>query len=93
MPTIAHIFRHPIKSVGVEEVARVDLEPGRTLAWDRVWAIAHDAAKLREGWNTSVNFTRCSKVPALVAVRARVNDDGTITLTHPDRPSVTLDPA
>ena len=93
MPAIAHIFRHPIKSIGVEEVAAVELEPGKTLAWDRVWAVAHDAARLREGWNPCVNFTRVAKNPPLVAIKAAVDEAaGTVTLSHPERPQITLDP-
>ena len=58
MATIAHIFRHPIKGVGVEEVSSVTFEAGKTMPWDRVWAIAHEAARLDDGWNPCVNFIR-----------------------------------
>ena len=93
MATIAHIFRHPIKGVGVEEIATVDLTAHATMPWDRVWAVAHQAARLNDGWNPCVNFIRGAKTGTLMATRAQVDEgSGNITLTHPDRPEITLDP-
>ena len=40
-----HLWRHPIKGHGVEAVGAVTLAAGATMPWDRVWAIAHEAAR------------------------------------------------
>lgn len=90
---LAYIFRHPIKAHGREELAEVALSQGRCLPWDRHWAVAHEAAKLSEGWNPCQNFSIGSKAPALQAINA-VLDEGTatLTLTHPDRPALTFRP-
>lgn len=92
---VTHLWRHPIKGHGVEAVAETRLSPGATMPWDRVWAIAQDRAKLGDGasWVPCVNFGRGAKSPALMAVRAVVDEvAGTVTLTHPDREALTVDP-
>ena len=93
---VAALWRHPIKAHGVEPLDAVDLTPGQTLPWDRRWAIAHDAAKVAPGdraWADCVNFSRGAKSPALMAIRAQVDEaSGTVTLTHPDQPPLTVDP-
>jgi uncharacterized protein YcbX len=44
---LAQIVRHPIKSVGFEELPAVTLTPDAPLPWDRHWAVAHKAARFR----------------------------------------------
>ena len=92
--TIAEIWRHPIKSHGVEALANAALEPGRTLPGDRLWAVHHEAAKLSgTDWAPCANFSRVAKAPALAAIRAQLHaDEATVTLTHPDRPQLTFQP-
>lgn len=93
--TLAHIWRHPLKSHGREELASVSLSEGRTLPWDRHWAVAHEAAKLPEplAWAPSVNFSIGTKAPALTAINARLDEaTGKLTLSHPERPDLTFDP-
>ncbi|TVP74166.1 MAG: MOSC domain-containing protein [Rhodobacteraceae bacterium] len=81
---LAHIFRHPIKAHGREALARVTLEAGHCLPYDRHWAVAHEAAMLMPGWNACMNFTRGAKTPALQAINATLDAGaGVITLTHP----------
>ncbi len=95
MASVAHLYRHPIKAIGLEEIETVTLEPGKTMPWDRVWAVAHEAAKVTpEGgdWARCMNFVRGASSPGLMAVRVKVNGDDTLTLSHPERPSITLDP-
>lgn len=93
MPRLARIERHPIKALGVETVDRTGLTPGAVLPFDRVWAVAHEAAKLQDGWSPCANFIRGAKSPQLMAITARTDEDtGRITLTHPDRPEITVDP-
>lgn len=91
---IAHISRHPIKSHGVEALERVALTAGGTLPWDRHWAVAHEAAKTSGGeWAPCSNFSRGSKAPALMAIKSQLDEaTGHLTLTHPDRPTLTFDP-
>lgn len=93
--TLAHIFRHPIKAHGREELASVLLCEGECLPWDRHWAVAHEAAKLPEpmGWAKCVNFSRGAKVPALMAISAELDEGtGRLTLAHPDLSPLVFDP-
>lgn len=90
---LAHICRHPIKSAGYEEIARTRLEPGRTLPFDRAWAVAHEGAGLGDapqGWEPKQKFLRGWAEGALMAIRARF-DEATrvVTLSHPMRPELT----
>jgi len=45
MISVSDIFRHPVKSHGREALSAVTLAAGKTMPWDRVWAVAHDMAK------------------------------------------------
>jgi hypothetical protein len=93
---VAALWRHPIKGCGVEAVARVELGAGATVPWDRVWAVAHDAAQVAPGatgWAACANFARGARTPALMAVRARVDEAaGRVALTHPERPPIEVCP-
>ena len=51
---VSHLWRHPIKGHGVESVATTMLAAGATMPWDRVWAIADEAAKVTEAKFTFV---------------------------------------
>ena len=89
---LAHICRHPIKSVGYEEIAQVSLTPGQPLPHDRAFAVAHEAAGFTrpQGWEPKQRFLRGAAEGSLQAVRARYRDEtGEITLSHPGRPSFT----
>jgi uncharacterized protein len=93
---VAHLWRHPIKGHGVEAVARTTLEAGATMPWDRVWAIAHEAAKVAPGqgpWAPCANFSRGAKSPALMAIRAETDEArGRVRLTHPDAEPIEVAP-
>lgn len=92
---VSHLWRHPIKGHGVEPVAEVLLSPGATMPWDRVWAIAHEAARLGDSaaWAPSVNFSRGAKTAELMAIRAVVDEAaGAVTLSHPRRPVIRVNP-
>ncbi|NND21493.1 MAG: molybdenum cofactor biosysynthesis protein, partial [Silicimonas sp.] len=41
---LTRIERHPIKSHGRETLSRTEVRAGRTLPWDRHWAVLHEAA-------------------------------------------------
>lgn len=91
--TLAHIFRHPIKAHGREELASVVLGAGRCLPFDRHWAIAHEGARLMPGWNACMNFNRGAKTPALQAIGAALDEQaGVVTLTHPALSPITVNP-
>jgi uncharacterized protein YcbX len=93
---VRHLWRHPIKGHGVEAVGEAVLAAGATMPWDRVWAIAHEAARVGPAggdWAPCANFNRGAKAPELMAIRARVDEAaGKVTLTHPRRPEITVDP-
>lgn len=93
---VSHLWRHPIKGHGVESIPAVTLTAGMTLPWDRVWAIAHEAARItpeNKAWASCANFSRGAKSPELMAIRAQVNEAaGTVTLSHPRLDPLTVDP-
>lgn len=83
--SLTRIWRHPLKAIGREAVSQADLEAGAWLPFDRVWAVAHDAAKLGGGWAVKANFLRGVTEPRLMAATARLDVDGELlTLDHPD---------
>jgi uncharacterized protein YcbX len=91
---LAQIRRHPVKSHGEEALEQVTLRAGRTLPWDRHWAVAHEAARAEDGeWAPCVNFTRGAKAPALMAVSSRLDEtSGSVTFRHPELEEITLHP-
>lgn len=94
MIALAHIYRHPIKSIGVEEVSGASLTKGRALPFDRVWGLLHEAAAPADeaGWRHKRNFLRGAASGPLMAVKARFDAaSGAMTLSHPERPDLTLD--
>lgn len=91
---ITALWRHPIKSHGREALERVTLTQGHAMPFDRLWAIAHDAAKA-DGteWAPCQNFSIGSKSPALMAITATLDEASeTVTLRHPDQPDLTVQP-
>ncbi|MFC7702863.1 MOSC domain-containing protein [Plastorhodobacter daqingensis] len=88
---LAHICRHPVKSIGYEELEGALLEQGRALPHDRHWAIAHEAAETIEGWAPKMNFVRGVAGPELMAIRAQLSR-GHLTLHHPRQGDITLCP-
>lgn len=96
MMRLAAIWRHPIKSHGREALGSVTLAAGATLPWDRRWAVAHEAAQINRdtpAWAECVNFSRGAKAPRLMALNAVLDEaTATLTLAHPDRPTLTFPP-
>ena len=96
MSSVAALWRHPIKSHGREPLERIVLSEGQTLPWDRRWAVAHSEAKANvdgSEWVVCQNFSRGAKAPQLMAINTVSNgSDGTVTLSHPQRPDITFDP-
>ncbi|WP_118133739.1 MOSC domain-containing protein [Oceanicella sp. SM1341] len=93
---LAAIYRHPVKSLGVEALDEVRLEAGQTMPGDRVWAVAHEASKFdpaAPAWVHCANFARAAKAPQLIAVTAALAEDGeTVTFSHPHRRDLTAKP-
>ncbi len=94
MARVAALWRHPIKGHGREALDRVRIVQGQTMPWDRRWAVAHELARADgSGWAPCAEFSRGAKVPALMAIAARTNEEtGIVTLSHPDRPKLRFDP-
>lgn len=96
MGRLAAIRRHPIKSHGREALSQVTLAAGATMPWDRVWAVAHEASRFdaaAPAWVPCPNFVIGAKVAALTAIAARLDEAaGRVTLTHPERPAITVNP-
>ncbi len=94
--TLAHIFRHPIKAHGREELASVVLSAGQTLPWDRHWAVTHDLSKFdaaAPAWVSCSNFQRGMRTPAVMAIEAQFDEaTGRMRLTHPALPPLDFRP-
>jgi uncharacterized protein YcbX len=94
MADVTSLWRHPIKSHGREAVPSTTLIAGQTMPGDRVWAVAHEASKADGSeWVKCANFNRVSKVPALMAMTARLDDaTGIVSLAHPQLGDFSFDP-
>ncbi len=96
MGTVANLWRHPIKGVGCEELASVNLETGRCMPMDRHWAIAHETAKVdfdNPEWARCINFARGARGYELMAVTSTFDDaTGLITLMHPKLDTLIVNP-
>ena len=93
MAQLAHICRHPVKSVGYQEIERVALSAGHPLPFDRQWAITHAASGLGHElaeWEPKLKFLRGWAEGTLQAIRADFDPETRrITLRHPARPDLT----
>jgi len=85
---LAHIVRHPIKSLGWQEIQRAALTQGRPLPFDRHWAVATKALGLAADvtpWQPKNRFVRGAAEGRLQAIRAEFDETtGAITLSHPE---------
>ncbi|ETW12434.1 MOSC domain-containing protein-containing protein [Roseivivax marinus] len=88
------LWRHPVKAIGREAVTRATLTAGQTFPWDRAWAAPHARSRADGSeWAHCGSFARGVNLPALMAVEARFDEAALrLSLTHPDRPSLTVDP-
>lgn len=92
---LAHICRHPIKSIGFEEISAAPLIEGRALPFDREWAVLHAGARKAAltQWAPKMNFLRGVAGHHLMAIRATSDPEARrVTLTHPTAGSITLHP-
>ncbi|MFN4204620.1 MAG: MOSC domain-containing protein [Tabrizicola sp.] len=92
---VALLVRHPIKSAGYETVPEAALTEGAAFPFDRVWAVAHAAARLSEPptWAPKLQFLRGWGSAELMAVSCTSDPDrGEVTLSHPRRPTESFRP-
>ena len=92
---VAHLVRHPIKSAGFELVEVAELSAGIAFPFDRVWAVAHAAARLPEplAWAPKLQFLRGWGSAELMAVACASHpEQATVTLSHPRRPTESFRP-
>jgi uncharacterized protein YcbX len=99
--TLAHIRRHPIKSVGGENLEGISLSAARRLPGDREWAVLTEAgernAKASETggqpdrWLPKSCFLRGVASLPLQAISGGWRN-GRIVLTHPSQPDLSFDP-
>lgn len=93
---LALLCRHPIKSIGHEEIKRAVLTSDRAFPFDREWSVAHDAARFGarpDDWAPKMNFVRGWAAPALMAVTCRSDEAARrLLLSHPDRPDLEIAP-
>ena len=100
MIKVASLWRHPIKSHGRERIDSVVLEAGKTMPWDRHWAVRHEDSKFdadAPDWVMCRNFMIGVLTPGLAGIWAKLDADAkTLTLRHerlgalsfwPDEPS------
>ena len=92
---VALMVRHPIKSAGYEQVEEAVLTEGAAFPFDRIWAIAHAAARLTEPptWASKLQFLRGWGSSDLMAITCTSDPARrTVTLAHPRRPTATFRP-
>lgn len=83
--SLREIYRHPVKSLGEEPLAEVDLSKGKPMPFDRRWAIAHDGAEPISGWAHCRNFVTQRHVPRLAQLGVSFSvRNHMLTLNHPD---------
>ncbi len=96
MARVTHIWRHPVKALGREAVERAVLTKDRTMPFDRVWAIIQEGSDFdpaNPAWVSKKAFNQGAKTQSFMAIRCAFDDtSGQITLTHPERPEITLNP-
>ncbi len=98
---LAHIRRHPIKSVGGEGLDRVALTAARRLPGDREYAVLTEAGERHarasqtqnepDRWLPKSCFVRGAVSPAVQAI-AGGWQDGRLALSHPTQPDLVFDP-
>jgi uncharacterized protein YcbX len=92
---VAHLIRHPIKSAGYEPIEMAALTEGAAFPFDRVWAVAHAAARLAEPltWAPKLQFLRGWASAELMAVSCTSEPEARmLTLSHPRRQTASFRP-
>lgn len=92
---VALLVRHPVKSAGYEPLEAAELRVGKPFPFDRVWAVAHAAARLSAppAWAPKLQFLRGWGSAELMAVSCTSDaTTETVTLSHPRRPTESFRP-
>jgi len=96
MAHVANLWRHPIKSHGREALETVTLDAGKTMPWDRHWAVTHEACKFDADdpkWVMCRNFMIGVATPGLAGIWATFDPVmQTVTLSHADLGQLTFCP-
>lgn len=98
---LAHIRRHPIKSIGGEGLDRVTLAPARRLPGDREWAVLTEAGERNaqgsqtggepDRWLPKSCFVRGVSSPQVQAISGGWSD-GSLVLRQPTQADLVIDP-
>lgn len=98
---LAHIRRHPIKSIGGEGLERVTLAAARRLPGDREWAVLTEAGERNaqgsqtggepDRWLPKSCFVRGVQSPAVQAISGGW-DNGRLVLRQPMQADLVIDP-
>jgi uncharacterized protein YcbX len=92
---VARLVRHPIKSAGFEQIETAALTEGAAFPFDRVWAVAHAAARLPEplAWAPKLQFLRGWASAELMAISCASDPEARqVTLSHPRRETASFRP-
>lgn len=96
MTHVAALWRHPIKSHGREALDQVMLSVGKTMPWDRHWAVTHSKTKFDSAapaWATCRNFMIGASTPGLAGLWARFDErTGQMHLRHDALGALRFDP-
>lgn len=97
---LVQILRHPIKSIGLEQIEGASLTEGGALPFDREWAVLNERSKLTRaedgrasGWGKKVNFLTGRAGAALMQVTAHETAPGRWMFEHPDVWHLEIDPS
>ncbi|WP_232962483.1 MOSC domain-containing protein [Paracoccus tegillarcae] len=97
MARLARIRRHPVKSVGGEDLDEVSLSAHRRLPGDREWAVLHEAGErlaqrqTDADWLPKSVFLNTAKSHPLQAVQGGWSGE-VLNLTHPEHGQVSANP-
>lgn len=96
MIQVTALWRHPIKSHGREALERVTLTQGKTMPWDRTWAVTHEDTKFDAAnpeWAHCRNFMLGARTPKLAGIWAHLDEASRqVTLRHVDLPDIIFSP-
>lgn len=88
--TVRDICRYPVKGLPADRMAGATLAPGRTLAYDRHWAIAHAASSIDPAapqWARKQNFLMLARDEKLGQLGAEFDEETTtLTITRKGKP-------
>lgn len=87
MVHLADIHRHPVKGWTPESLDRVTVQTGGGLPFDRHFAFTsgnREELPVQGGWVQARTFLQLTVFPELAALRASLDEDGTVRFSAPD---------